>query len=286
VDFESFGEWQVRQALYPDGHNSLIATMKKLRPKCIIMEATGVYYFDLAVALVEAGLPVAVIPPKSTKNFANIKLQNSKTDSIDAALLAEYGMRMEPRLWTPPDQHRQALRSLGRQINRLTGSQTQAKNRLHAMKAAQSTPTLLVEDEQEAIEMLGRRIERLKQAAMTLLRQSPELKRLYRHFCAAKGIAQATAPAFLAELRVLPDHLKFAHRSAVVPGWIYACTSLEAAFIRPRISKAGNAHIRSALYMPAMSAVRFDPNAKAFYETLVARRKTKLQAQVAVMRNT
>ena len=71
-----------------------------------------------------------------------------------------------------------------------------------------------------------------------------------------------------------------------MPGWIYACTSLEAAFIRPRISKAGNAHIRSALYMPAMSAVRFDPNAKAFYETLVARRKTKLQAQVAVMRNT
>ena len=80
--------------------------MKKLRPKCIIMEATGVYYFDLAVALVEAGLPVAVIPPKSTKNFANIKLQNSKTDSIDAALLAEYGMRMVPRLWAPPDQHR------------------------------------------------------------------------------------------------------------------------------------------------------------------------------------
>ena len=64
MDFESFGEWQVRQALYPDGHNSLIATMKKLRPKCIIMEATGVYYFDLAVALVEAGLPVAVIPPQ------------------------------------------------------------------------------------------------------------------------------------------------------------------------------------------------------------------------------
>src|SRR5690606_21773170 len=53
---------------------------------------------------------------------------------------------------------------------------------------------------------------------------------------------------------------------------------------KARISKAGNAYLRSALYMPVMSAVRFDPNARAFYEALIARGKTKLQAQVAVMR--
>ena len=288
VDGVSFGDdrfskpKQYKQS--PDGHHSLIRAMKKLRPKCIVMEATGVYYFDLAVALVEAGLPVAVINPKSTKNFANIKLQNSKTDSIDAALLAEYGMRMEPRLWTPPDQHRQALRSLGRQINRLTGSRTQAKNRLHAMKATLSTPTLLVEDEQEAIEMLDRRIDRLKRAAVELLGQSPKLKRLYKHFCAAKGIAEATALALLAELCVLPDHLKSAQVSRHAGLDIRLYQSGSSVHQASRISKAGNVYIRSALYMPAMSAVRFDPNAKAFYEALVARGKTKLQAQVAVMR--
>ncbi|MGI9573258.1 transposase, partial [Alloalcanivorax xenomutans] len=51
-----------------------------------------------------------------------------------------------------------------------------------------------------------------------------------------------------------------------------------------RISKAGNVYLRSALYMPALSAVRYDPNAKAFYEALVARGKKKIQALVAVMR--
>ena len=288
VDAVTYGEGkfskpkQYKQS--PDGHNSLVGAMKKLRPKCIVMEATGVYYFDLAVALAEAGLPVAVINPKSTKHFANIKLQNSKTDSIDAALLAEYGMRMEPRLWTPPDQHRQAIRSLGRQINRLTGSRTQAKNRLHAMRATQSTPTLLVEDEQEAIEMLDRRIDRLKRAAVELMEQSPELKRLYEHFCSAKGIAQAAALALLAELCVLPDHLKSAQVSRHAGLDIRSYQPGSSVHQASRISKAGNVYIRSALYMPAMSAVRFDPNAKAFYEGLVARGKTKLQAQVAVMR--
>lgn len=192
----------------PDGHQSLISALKTLRPDGIVMEASGVYYFDLAVALSDAGLPVAVINPKSTKHFAHIKLQNSKTDSIDAALLAEYAMRMQPRLWTPPDHNRQAIRSLGRHINRLIGSRTQAKNRLHAMKATRSTPALLVEDEQDAIEMLDRRIARLRQAAMERMEQTADLKRLYEHFCAAKGIGEATALALLAELCVLPDHLK------------------------------------------------------------------------------
>lgn len=268
----------------PEGHKALITRLRALAPACIVMEATGVYYFDLAVALSEAGLPVAVINPKSTKHFAQIKLQNSKTDGLDAALLAEYAQRMEPRLWTPPDRHRQALRSLGRQINRLTGSRTQAKNRLHALKATQSTPALLLEDEQEAIETLDRRIDRLRRAAHELLEQAPELKRLHAHFCAAKGIADASALALLAELCVLPDHLKSGQVSRHAGLDVRLHQSGTSVNQASRISKTGNTYIRGALYMPAMSAVRCDPNAKAFHDALVARGKTKLQAQVAVMR--
>lgn len=267
-----------------EGRNKLISKLKPLKPGCVVMEATGVYYFDLAVALSEAGLPVAVINPKSTKHFAQVKLQNSKTDAMDAALLAEYGARMEPRLWTPPNQHRQALRSLGRQINRLIGARTQAKNRLHALRATQATPKLLIEDETQAIEMLEQRIERLRRAALELMEEAPELKRLHSHCCAAKGIGEASALALLAELCVLPDHLKSAQISRHAGLDVRLHQSGSSVNQKARISKAGNTYIRSALYMPAMAAVRFDPHAKAFYEALVARGKTKLQAQVAVMR--
>ena len=268
----------------PEGHKQLIKQLKTLHPTVVVMEATGVYYLDLAIALAEAGLPVAVINPKSSKHFAQIKLQNSKTDRLDAALLAEYGARMEPRRWTPPDQNRQALRSLGRQINRLIGSRTQAKNRLHAMKATKTTPRILIDDESQAIDVLDQRIERLRQAALMLLEKAPELKRLHAHCCAAKGIGDASALALLAELCVLPEHLKAAQVSRHAGLDVRLHQSGSSVNQKARISKAGNAYIRSALYMPALSAVRFDPHAKAFYEALVARGKTKMQAQVAVMR--
>lgn len=268
----------------PDDHNKLISKLKSLKPTYVVMEATGVYYFDLAVALGQAGLPIAVVNPKSTKHFAQVKLQNSKTDAIDAALLAEYGVRMEPRLWTAPNQHRQALRGIGRQINRLIGARAQAKNRLHAMRATQSTPSLLIEDESQAIEMLEQRIERLRRAALELMEEAPELKRLHQHCCAAKGIGDASALALLAELCVLPDHLKSSQVSRLAGLDVRLHQSGSSVNQKARISKAGNIYIRSALYMPAMSAVRFDPHARAFYEALVARGKTKMQAQVAVMR--
>ena len=96
-------------------------------------------------------------------------LTPSTTARIDTALLAEYGERMTPACWTPPDTTRLALRYIGRQINRLTASRTQAKNRLHALQAKGMTLSLLLEDEQEGIALLNRRITRLQEAALALV---------------------------------------------------------------------------------------------------------------------
>lgn len=268
----------------PEGHNALIAQLKKAKPVRIVMEATGIYYFDLAIALAEAGLPVAVINPKSFRHFAELKLQTSKTDAIDSDLLAEYGQRMVPALWTPPDQHHQALRSLGRQINRLVGCRAQAKNRLHALRATRATPDLLIEDEQDGIATLERRIERLRQAAQSLLAEAPALQRGYQHLLAAKGVGEATALSILAELCVLPRSLKSGQISRQAGLDVRQHQSGTSVHRPARISKAGNVYLRSALYMPALSAVRYDRHARAFYETLVARGKKKVQALVAVMR--
>src|SRR3954463_10892978 len=84
----------------PAGHRQLIKQLKRLDPVSVVLEATGGYYLDLAVALDEAGLPVAVINPKSARRFAELKLEHTKTDGVDAALLAEYAERMTPRRWS------------------------------------------------------------------------------------------------------------------------------------------------------------------------------------------
>lgn len=268
----------------PADHATVIRQMQKLQPDVIVMEATGIYYFDLAVALAQAGLPVSVINPKSFRHFAALKLTGTKTDGIDAALLAEYGERMAPRLWTPPEEACLALRDIGRQINRLIGTRTQAKNRLHALMATRHRVPLLIEDEREGIAWLDRRIDRLSQAALALIEDHAVLARHFAHLCAAKGIGTATALAVLAELMVLPAGLKASQVSRYA-GLDVRLTQSGSSVNRPaRLSKAGNAYLRAALYMPAMCAVRHDPRAKAFYETLVARGKKKIQAQCAVMR--
>ena len=267
-----------------EGHTKAIKSLMALQPCCIVMEATGIYYLDLAVALANAGLPVSVINPKSYHHFAQLKLAGSKTDGIDSALLAEYGERMSPQLWTPPDLTRLALRDLARQINRLTGARTQAKNRLHALQAKGMTLPLLIEDEQEGIALLERRIERLQQAALELLAESEELSSQLKALCAAKGIATASAIALLGELCVLPAHLK-APQVSRYAGLDVRLSQSGTSVNRPaRLSKAGNAYLRAALYMPAMCAVRHDPRAKAFYDSLVVRGKKKIQALCAVMR--
>lgn len=266
------------------GHAKIIKRLKALHPTVVVMEATGIYYLDLAVALHEAGLPVCVINPKSYHHFAALKLKQTKTDSEDAALLAEYGERMTPALWTPPEPTRLALRDVGRQINRLTGSRTQAKNRLHALQSKRMTMTFLIDDEREGIALLDKRIERLQKAALELIAQDPQLNRQIQCMCAAKGIAIASAIALLGELSVLPVTLKAPQVSRYAGMDIRLCQSGTSINKIPRLSKAGNTYLRAALYMPVMSAVQHDPRAKAFYEALVARGKKKIQGLCAVMR--
>ena len=268
----------------PQGHAALIKRLRALAPVCVVMEATGIYYLDLALALHGAGLPVAVINPKSFKHFATLKLAQAKTDAQDAALLAEFGERMTPPLWSPPEVQRLALRDIGRQINRLIAARTQAKNRLHALQAKQMTMPLLIEDEQEGIVLLDRRIARLEQAAVDLIQQDDVLQHQLQQLCTAKGIARSSGIAILGELCVLPVSLKAQQVSRYAGLDVRVCQSGTSVNRPGRLSKAGNAYLRAALYMPAMSAIQWDARTKAFYQGLVARGKKKMQALCAVMR--
>lgn len=268
----------------PGGHARAAAHLKKLGPERVVMEATGVYFVDLAVALHAVGLPVSVINPRSFKHFAQLKLKGSKTDAIDAALLAEYAQRMAPALWVPPAPERLALRDTGRQINRLIHARTQAKNRLHALLSRQGVPELLIDDERAGIEQLDVRIERLARAAGQRIEHCPQLSAMFHNLLAANGLGKASTLAILAELCVLPAQMKSAQVSCFAGLDVRLNESGSSVHKPGRMSKAGNAYLRGALYMPAMVALQCDPHAKAFYQALLARGKLRMQALCALMR--
>ena len=117
-----------------------------------------------------------------------------------------------------------------------------------------------------------------------MIEQSLELARAFAHITSIKGIAEAAGIQLLAELGGLPKDMstrQWVAHAGLDPRQFQSGTSVH----KPaRISRTGNAHLRRALFLPAMVASRWEPNVKAFYEKLLTKGKTKMQALVAVMR--
>lgn len=159
-----------------------------------------------------------------------------------------------------------------------------AKNHLHALSATQETPKAVLRDARLAITQLEKRIHRLTTDVLLLIREHPELTRILQLLTSIKGIAETSAIALMGELLLLPPDLS--HRQWVKFAGLdpKAFDSGKSVHKKTRLSKAGNRHIRSALYMPALSAKQHDPHVKAYFQHLVDNGKKPLQAVCAVMR--
>jgi transposase len=268
----------------PAGHKALVKYLKKRKVERVVAEATGVYYLDAAMALDRAGLCLSVINPRSAHNFAKSLLESSKTDRIDAVLLAEYGRRMEPRRWRPPSPELLAVRDIARRINQLTANGVAARNRLHALSSKQCTDALLIEDAEDEIASLERRIRRLTQAARERIDQNPEMSRIYQLLTSATGIAETSGIKLLAELCLL-DRSMNSRQVSRHAGLSVRLNESGSSQNKPgRLSKAGNTYLRAAMHMPALVLVQHDPIARAHYEHLIDQGKKKLQALCAIQR--
>jgi transposase len=268
----------------PADRARLVKKLVKLPGLIVCLEATGIYHFDLALALHDAGVLLRVINPKASHNFAKVLMKNSKTDAVDADTLAEYAARMDFVAWTRPTNEKLALRSFARRINALTGQKAAAKNHLHALAASQETPKAVRKDAKLAITQLEKRIDQLTAQALLLIAKHPELNRVLTLLTGIKGIAETSAIALMGELLLLPPGLS--HREWVKFAGLdpKAFDSGKRVHKKTRMSKAGNRHIRSALYMPALSAKTHDAHVSAFFQHLIANGKKPLQAVCAVMR--
>ncbi len=268
------------------GHKKLIrmATQNGFHAK-VVLEATGVYSLDLALALHRAKrVEVMVANPRAVSQFAGATLRRSKTDSLDANIIVEFAIRMDFETWVPPEPHTFDLRAVSRRIEGRVKMTTQEKNRLHAATSFDEMSEIVRNDIEVNIRHLERRIERLRKQARQLIAQRPDLERAFLHITSVKGIAQSAGIQILAELALLPDNMdvrQWVAHAGLDPRVFQSGTSIN----KPaHISRQGNAHIRRALFLPAIVAAVHEPHVKAFYEKLLGRGKTKMQANVAVMR--
>lgn len=250
----------------------------------LLVEATGIYYLDVALIAAELGAEVSVVNPKAAHNFAKAIQQRSKTDRLDAAMLLDFLKRMPFTPWTAPRPALLELRHYGRYLVQLTQESTAARNRLHALTSTRSSPAYLRADLQRFIASLERRIARIRAQALTLIQTDDGLQARFDAALTIVGVAEVSAIALLSELMVMPPSLS--SRACVChagldPRLHQSGTSVNKA---PRISKHGNKYLRRALFHPAMAAGRHDPLAQAFKQRLLDRGKKKMQAIVALMR--
>ncbi len=249
----------------PEGHRAVVRYLARQgRRVRVCLESTGVYGLDVSLLLHQRpGVEVMVANPRAVRHFAQALMERSKTDPLDARVLLEFAERMPFQLWQPP---------------------SATARHLCAASAAQALPAVIRQDIRRSIAFQERALKRLTQQATQLIATDAVLQERFGYLDSVPGIVSASAIALLAELALLSPDLD-------VRQWVAASgidprehSSGSSVHKKTRISKIGNRHLRRALYMPALVAVRHDPHLRAFYQRLLDKGKAKLQALVAVMR--
>lgn len=267
------------------GHRALIRWLTKGGRKVqVCLEATGHYSLQIAFALHQhRHIRVAVVNPKAIAHYGQAHMQRAKTDPIDARLILDFAHRMPFVPWQPPPIEVLQLQGITRRVSQLKAEWIRERNHLHA-RAHTPTTDPVAQDIQAHIQHLENRIAHLESQARALVESVPALHQPFIRLCSIPGIGQTSALRIIAELSALPKDM-------TPPQWV-AHAGLDpkpkesGKSVNPprRISKTGNKHLRTALYMPALVASRRQENVKAFYDKLIAKGKKPLQAIVAVMR--
>ena len=282
----AFDNGQMRSSEFPNttaGHQQLLRWLGKQAAQVrLCMESTGLYGLDAALALHQQhGIEIMVANPRSVRHFGCAMMQRSKTDPIDAKLLAEYARRMP---FQPPSRPGRQLCALSRAIHQLTEMNAMQKNRLHAASVTETTPKIVIRELERSLAHQQRSIQRLTREALQLIASDAELQKRFELLLSFPGIAETSALQLLGELVLLsPDFnvRQWVAYAGLDPRQYSSGKSVEK---KVRISKVGNRHLRRALFMPALVAVRRNPQFRAYYRYLLAHGKLKMVALVAAMR--
>ena len=262
-----------------DGHSFLADALVGLKPELVLMEATGGYEAALACALQAAGLRVAVVNPRMARDFARAMQQLAKTDRIDAAILAELAAILARRgdcerfIRSVSEPVQQDLAALVTRRRQLVAMQLSERQRLRLARPL-TRPSI-----EALLQAIARQLDDVEaEMARHVEEHHAEMAKLLQSVCGVGRVASATLIAELPELGRL-NRREICALVGVAP---YANDS-GANRGRRRI-QGGRFELRRAMYMAALSAIRFNPTIKAFYEHLVAAGKLKKVALVACMR--
>jgi transposase len=231
-----------------DGFATLLAwlTAQEAADTQVCMEATGVYWEDIAQLLATQGFTVSVVNPAQIKAYAASRLTRTKTDAVAARLIAAFGAERQPPPWQPRSAAEVTLRALGLRLDALQTMRTQESNRLSVAQEAVCTSL------QEHLDWLDRQINTLIQTINQHIDSNPPLQGKRELLDSIPGLGERTIAillAFYADPSRFANSRQAAAFAGLDPRQHASGSSVNA---KPRLSKVGHAFLRKALYMPAL----------------------------------
>lgn len=255
---------------------------QKVEAPHVVMEPTGVYHEPAAFFLSDAGLTISFVNPAQIRKFAQGIGVRTKTDKADSEVLARFGNTQKPAAWVPPPASARMLKALLARRDAVADDLQREKNRQEKMVVT-DTPALVLQSMADSIKFLTDELKRLQKSIDDLIDKDPDLRGKKELLETIPGVGARVSDHITALLagRSFERAEQLAAYLGLVPVQWESGSSVRG---RPRMSKAGPAHLRKLLYMPALVAVRLNPHVKALYLRLLAKGKSKMAAIGAAMR--
>lgn len=250
----------------------------------ILMEATGIYYEQLAWYLFERDFSLSVILPTKAKRYMQSLGLKSKTDGIDARGLAQMGLEQRLALWQPVSKNIYRLRLLTRQLEDFNKQRTVNICQLHSLAHSAYFTSEVEKGLKRLLRHIDKEIKRLEATIEQALKEDEALWSRTKHLLTIPGVGLKTVAVIIAETNGFEG---FENHGQLVSYSGYDIVESQSGTRtgKTRISKKGNAHIRRAMHMPALCVVRFNVGPfEALHHRLMAKGKAKMQAYVAVQR--
>jgi len=252
-------------------------------PVWFVMEATGTYHEQLAYYLHERGHRVVVVLPTKLKYFMKSLDNKSKTDRLDARAIAQFGLERTLEPWTPPSAQLRTLKILAREYDALVQQAVKVRNQMHAKDHAYTPPPETIARLREQHRLLVRQMKAVQAQIRAIVTQDQELSGRIANITSAQGVGFMTAVRVIAETGGF--HLIHnAKQLTSYAGYDVVIRQSGKRVGKPAISHKGNAHLRRAVYMPALAAIRCNPALRRFYQRLTRTKANKKIALVAVAR--
>lgn len=263
-----------------EGFAMLLAwlTAHKAESVHVCMEATGIYWEEVAQHLAITGLSVSVVNPAQIKAYGASRLTRSKTDTIDAKLIADFCAERQPPVWQPRSEAEVALRALVLRLDALQTMRIQESNRLQVAREA------VRGDIQQHLDWLDTAIRQLIDVINDHIDHHPDLKQQRELLDSIPGIGERTSAiilAFYADTSRFANSRQAAAFAGLDPRQYESGSSIKG---KPRLSKVGHSFLRKAMYMPAMVTLYKTAWGKQFRSRLASTGKPNKVIIGAMMR--